>query len=146
MTVYYVAASLQIVENKERYNRAKEYIKLLGHTLLPDYTWASQYEMSHAILDEEDYAVMHQKELESLDKSDILISDATDKASFGVGYYTAYMLQKKKPVLLLLHEKSLGGSVISSLSSPMLTRKYYTDSNLEGMIKNYLNQFTRGSQ
>ena len=134
-----MAASTTFVENVTTYERIFEVVKKLGHTLLPRNDVTSMIEsIGNDTLDVDDWRVMCQREHNNLQECDAAIFDATNKATFGVGYYAALALQANKPTLFLLREGSLEGSIITGLEHRMLIRKYFKENTIEGIIRGFL--------
>jgi hypothetical protein len=141
MLTHFVAPTPTYRDNIETYRSIFETILAEGHSLTRDFgaEVATQIEMGLNLLDQDDWETLYNREMAYLSSADALIVDATNKSTFGVGYQAAIALAQQKPVLLLLREGSLGGSFVSGLTNPNLTRRSFNDTNLTHVIRDFCN-------
>lgn len=140
MLIHFVAPTPKYADNIHTYLSIFKAVTSEGHTLTRDFgaEAATQIEMGLDMLDQDEWEMICQRELDYLTNADVLIVDATDKSTFGVGYQTALALSSNKPTLVLLRETSLGGSFISGLLHGSLARRTFTDGNVYEVVCDYL--------
>lgn len=61
-------------------------------------------------------------------------------SSFGVGHQVASAIQQKKPVLLLSRDDIVNDSLVTGLDDTIVHYKEYNNSNLEQIVKNFLEE------
>jgi hypothetical protein len=146
MKVFFMAASRSFGGNLDVYNKIFNVIKETGNRLILKTDPISYKESiggGDVSFDNEDWKILCKREVDAAQMCDVAIFDATNKASFGVGYLAALTLAAGKPCLLLLHKDSLGGSIITGLEHPMLTREYFDEDNIGKIVEQFLKQGKR---
>jgi len=108
-----------------------------GHTLAVDwieraYARSMNPEQPHA-----DWTKIFKDNLETVTKADAIIAE-TSYENFGVGYQIAFAVQQKKPVLLLRHDTADKNAFVTGVEDGWVIREEYTEENLAGIIKKFL--------
>jgi hypothetical protein len=147
MTVFFMAATPAFQQNRDTYAIIFKTIKNLGYTLALQQDDASFIGAlgDQDTLDQHDWEIMCSREVDAVSRCDLAIFDATNKATFGVGYLAALALQQNKPVLLLLRDNSLQGSIITGLKHPTLRRASFNDGNVRVVVGEFLRGEGQGS-
>lgn len=112
-------------------------IKQNGHKISLELPWFEKTNGRRR----EDSKDFFEKDLESIDSSDVMIADITLPSS-GVGYQIAYAVSQKKPVLCIYHKAMTKGisKLIRSISSDMVELVAYEETDLEKIILTYLDR------
>ncbi|HSE61556.1 MAG TPA: nucleoside 2-deoxyribosyltransferase [Candidatus Saccharimonadales bacterium] len=139
MIVHFVAPTPQFEKNQASYQKIIDAIIASGYEPSSEFSQRvpTEIEMGLSMLDQEDWETICRRELARIDACDALIADATNKSTFGVGYEVAIALAQEKPVLLLLRDGSMGGSFISGLMHPLLTRQQFNDAAIKRVVRDF---------
>lgn len=146
MIVHFIASSLWTSKNSQRKKIIAEAVQNTGHSMSKNSSEIREVEMAEGLLDDSDWENICREELSAADRADLLIVEASNKGSFGVGYVAAVCLDRKKPTLLLLEKGSLQGSFINGLKHPLLTRGEYDAENLAEIVIDFIQQNTVSSK
>lgn len=137
MKVYFSFPTTFFSKYRDIYEKIQEQIINSGFELFGE-TDQTAIEQGEGLLDENDWEILYQRHLNAVRDSDLVIVDASDKSTFGIGFISAVALQSNKPLLILLRENCIGGAFISGLQHPLLERKFFTASNVQGVVDNFL--------
>lgn len=140
MIVHFIAPSSGYKQKVDVIRRIQNAVMGQGHKLTHSTAADSStmLEMGLGILDKEEWELLYKRDMSLLGEADIAIFECSNKATFGVGYLAAHALMLGKPTLLLLDKDGLGGSFTVGLTHAMLTRKFYTEYNVEKNVSEFL--------
>ncbi len=108
-----------------------------GDILSRDWILPAYYHKKQSGVDT-DYVAIAREILLGIEKADIVIVDASDRESFGVGYQTAVAINMKKPVLMIQRANAVGGIMTLGLRDTHLTYKVVDDKNVTDTVKAFL--------
>ncbi|HSE61555.1 MAG TPA: hypothetical protein VLA88_04655 [Candidatus Saccharimonadales bacterium] len=133
MIVYFSASSRNIKEDIVTYKRILHAIRAAGHNVSNDWT-----ESALIRSDFTDIVGIVNDAVRSIDSAEVLIAEASDVSTFGVGYEVAHALQRKKPVLLLINKNVEKSSYATGLNDELITLRQYDDLTIEEVVTGFL--------
>lgn len=142
MIVYFSGSTRNLHKDISVYRRITATVRALGHSLHNDWletAWLKAKGETSVSWDLE--SIVSSSEI-SIDASELVIAEATDVSTFGVGYEVALALQRKKPVLVLVRKELGDRSYVSGVKNDLLTYRQYTDDNLEKIVENFIRDNT----
>ena len=87
---------------------------------------------------DEDWGRIFQENMAAIARADVVIIEATNMR-FAQGYQAAIALQQKKPLLILLRNKTAKGKLVSGISDELMSVRTYTDKEkLDEIIEVFL--------
>ena len=140
MIVHFAAPTPGYERNIEKYKQIARAIESLGYVPTRSISTdiSTMIEMGMSILDQEEWELVCEREIEMLSRCDVAIFDTADRATFGIGYQAALSLAAEKPTLLLEDRGGPKGSFISGLKHPQLSRAAYTNDAVEDLVLKFL--------
>lgn len=143
MVIHFLATTRNIKTKIDTYRKIVSVIHHKGHRVSSDWVEHIYNEVIHNVARHESWEETCQIELDAAERADLIIVESSLKGgSFGLGYETCLALQKKKPVLLLLGKGQSEGIFLSGLQHSLLTRKEYTEDNLEKIVESFIQENT----
>jgi hypothetical protein len=144
--IYFSGSARNIQEDIDVYRRILGEIRALGHVVARDWvetTWIQhnrKKQRSHS-LDWIDWHIVKEAE-EAIEAAELVIAEASDTSSFGVGYEVAFALQRKKPTLLLVRKDLAERSYATGIKNDLATYKKYDDKTLEKVVETFIKENT----
>lgn len=138
MIVYFSASARNLKQDLPLYKKIVSIVYALGHTLARDWVEPASFrvERDEAFYDIQSLVRDAQAGVES---AEIMIAEVSGGSAFGVGFEVAMALQRRKPVLLLIHKKTYNLSYASGLIyNDLITISRYDDSNIQKIIENFI--------
>jgi hypothetical protein len=146
MIICFSASTRKIKEDIGVYRKILHTIRSLGHVVARDWvetSWIreSQHSFKQSQLQGMDWNIVREAEA-AIESSELIIAEASDISTFGVGYEVALALQRRKPVLLLVNKNVAARSYASGLSNELITFKKYDDDSIEKIVENFIRNNT----
>lgn len=146
MIIYFSASTRYIKKDIDIYRKILHYVRLLGHVISRDWVETSyvrevQHDEEQSKLKDLDWVIVEEAE-RAIEGAELVIAEATDSSTFGVGYEVAYALQRRKPTLLLVKKEKAATSYASGLRGDFVTFKKYDDANLQKIIEDFIKENT----
>ncbi|HSW81540.1 MAG TPA: hypothetical protein VLG40_04030 [Candidatus Saccharimonas sp.] len=145
MLIYLSATARDIEQDIDIYRRIRDVVRNLGHNLAGDWTETALLREQRANkkgqLEGIDWSIVQEAEA-LLQSSELVIAEASDRSTFGVGYEVAQALNGRKPILLLVKRESAQRSYVTGLKNDLITYKPYDSSNLERVVENFIKDNT----
>lgn len=143
MIVYFSASTRKILDDVEGFRRIVNKIHDMGHTISNEWVevaWLrakGEHPRKYPNMEDLVYEAMA-----CIERADLLITEASDSSTFGVGFETAFALQCKKPVLVLVKHSSIQNTYALGIKHQLLISRTYTDENLEATIEEFIKENT----
>ncbi|HET9411955.1 MAG TPA: hypothetical protein VFO38_03845 [Candidatus Saccharimonadales bacterium] len=146
MNIYFSASTRNIKSDIHVYRKIIRTIQVLGHVISRDWVeTAYARELRHnnqeALLQGMDWTIVEEAE-KAIEGAELLIAEASDISTFGVGYEVAYALQRRKPVLLLANEDVAARSYAIGIRHKFASFKKYNHTNLAKVVERFINENT----
>lgn len=138
MLVLFSASARNIHNDIELYRRIINIIRSNGHSISHDWietAWLMTQRSENTVKD------MHSIVVEAnagIEAAEVIIVEASDVSTFGVGYETSLALQRGKPVLALVREDAAARSYVAALGHDLLTVKEYSLDTLDEIVEEFL--------
>lgn len=143
MIVQIIGNANNLPEDLPFYHSVLETIHDDGAVVARDWISAAQNRINKNIVRDEtkiDWDDVHKENSEAINRSDIVIIEATNYG-FQEGFYTSQALQQKKPVLLITRE-NIRGRLVHGIKNKLLTVSHY-DSHDD--LKKIVNKFIKSN-
>lgn len=146
MNIYFSASTRNIKSDINIYRKIIHSIRLLGHVISRDwvetaYVRELRHEGSETLLKGIDWTIVEEAEM-AIESAELLIAEASDISTFGVGYEVAYALQRRKPVLLLVNENVAERSYANGIKHKYASFKKYNDENVAKFVEDFIKENT----
>ena len=146
MNIYFSASSRYIKRDIETYRKILHGVRLSGHVVSRDWVETSymremQHDKERSKLEGIDWTIVEETE-RAIEGAELVIAEASDSSTFGVGYEVAYAIQRRKPTLLLVKKNKASMSYASGLKSDFITFKRYDDANLQKSVEDFIKENT----
>jgi hypothetical protein len=142
MIIYFSGSTRNIKQDIYIYRKIIKSVRSLGHSLHNDWVETEWLRESQRGKDGTrrpwDLSVIVEASEISIDASELVIAEASDVSTFGVGYEVALGLQRKKPVLALVRSEAVGESYVTGIKHDLLTIKKYDDAEVQKIVEDFI--------
>ena len=144
MIVFFSASARALNKDIHTYRKITTTIRLAGHSLHNDWV-ETQWIRTNTPIEQggsriwDIEAIVQEVDI-SIQNADVVIAEATDRSTFGVGYEVAFALQHKKPVLVLIKKGSAPMSYATGVKNDLLVVKGYDENDIHGLITSFLEE------
>lgn len=142
MIVHFVASKGEILKGYKDYERIRDAILALGHTVA--YDWIDgEYVFTksgkkHSSKEWEEIISLN---MAALARADVVIAEAS-AMTFSSGYLVAHAINQKKPVLVLARDNQLEGTFGSGIVSDFVRLVNYSESDVRDIVAEFINENT----
>jgi hypothetical protein len=145
MLVYFSGSTRNIENDIGIYRRIINAVREHGHIVARDWVETAYLqetrENKKAKLDWIDWSIVGEVEA-TLEGCDLVIAEASDTSTFGVGYEVSQALQRGKPTLLLVNKDADARSYAHGIKSKLVSYCTYDDDNLESLVGAFIEENT----
>jgi hypothetical protein len=142
MIVYFSATSRNIKEDIDTYRKIIETVHKLEHTVTHSWVEAAWHRAERDGKSFGDIEGVVKDTLMGIESAEIVIAEASDVSTFGVGFEVARALYRRKPVLVLVKPQSLANSYVTGIHDDLLTLKKYDKHNISKIIEDFIKEHT----
>lgn len=137
MIVYFSASARNLEDRIKTYRTIINKIHSLGHTLANEWVEPAAHREARGGVFSDIKAIVRDAQA-GIESAEVVIAEVSGGSAFGVGYEVAMALQRKKPVLLLIHKNVFSSSYASGLVSDDITLRPYVEPNLSRIIEDFI--------
>jgi hypothetical protein len=143
MKIYFTASTAEFKKYKKNYFAIRDFLVRENHTLTRDWLKHTGDRIDDGELNVRDIKDIYKKCIISINQADLVIIEDT-VSNFSTGHQITIALQRQKPTLVLWKGKKhryFNQMFIHGIDSEYLEIAQYTTTNLEQLIKTFINKY-----